>query len=227
MNEIKSTELIQDSIDYIKIMIVDDDAIVREGLNSLLERNGEIKVVALASSGEEALHILEQQDLDIVLMDIKMPGFGGIEATKRITLFNPSTKVLALSAYNNESHPSEIVHHGAKGYLTKGVSYQEMCEAIKTVHNGSTYVCNAVSDKIRSNLNLGRDLIFNQLNDRELKICKEIIFGSPVEQISQAFGISIKETNHIKDCIYSKLDISNDIALMHLAIRNGFIDQIQ
>ncbi|MDC3181141.1 response regulator transcription factor [Gammaproteobacteria bacterium] len=227
MREVRANELINEHAQHINVMIVDDDAIVREGLASLLEQNATINVKAHASSGEEAIKIAENNDFDVILMDIKMHGLNGIEATKRLCLMNADTKILALSAYNNESHPSEIIQHGAKGYLTKGVSYQEMCEAIHSVHAGGTYVCSAVSDKIRKNLNLGRDLILNQLTEKEINVCKEIIYGVPLENIAHNIGISINEITTLRDNIYSKLDINNDIAMMHLAIRNGLIDQAQ
>ena len=100
-----------------------------------------------------------------------------------------------------------------------------MCEAIHTVHHGEKYLCSAISDKIRNNLNLGRDLIFDNLTSREMMVCKEIIFGSSLEDIASKAGITVKETKSLKAAIFDKLHIDNDISLMHLAIRNGLIDQ--
>jgi two-component system invasion response regulator UvrY len=225
LNSVKSDDFLNDNIEHINVMVVDDDAIIRDGLNSLLLNDSKIKVKAQASSGEEAIQLLEQHDIDIILMDINMPGCGGIEATKIIMLQHPKMKVLALSAYNDEAHPSEIIHMGARGYLTKGVNFKEMCEAIHTVHHGEKYLCSAISNKVRNNLNLGRDLIFDHLTSREMMVCKEIIFGSSLEDIASKAGITAKEAKSLKATIFGKLHIDNDIALMHLAIRNGLIDQ--
>lgn len=225
INGIHSDSLVQDKANHINVMIVDDDALIRDGLNSLLSNNSQIKVCAQASSGEEALELASIHQPDVVLMDIHMPGYGGIEATKRILLAHPNTKVLALSAYNDESHPSEIIHVGARGYLTKGVNFKEMCDAIQKVNSGETYVCSAVSDKIRSHLNLGRDLVFDNLTTTETEICKELIYGQPIKSIAEKMGMSESEIIKVKQDIFNRLHIENDIALMHLAIRNGLLDQ--
>jgi len=206
-------------------MIVDDDAIVRDGIFSLLKTHPKINVCAQASSGEEACHLTPNHEPDVILMDISMPGFGGVEATKRILLSYPDIKVLALSAHCNDNAPSEILNVGASGYLTKGVNFNEMCEAIERVYQGEQYVCSAVSDKIKSNMNLGRDLIMNNLSKLETTICKEIIYGRSIAEIAKQLGMSTSEIEKIKQDLYTALDIENDIALMHLAIRNGYLDK--
>ncbi|WP_082211768.1 response regulator [Endozoicomonas montiporae] len=124
----------------IRILIVDDHDLVRTGLSRMLADMAEIEVAAEAASGEEAIAICRKQCVDVVLMDVRMPGIGGLEATHKIHQFNPDIKVIAVTICDDELYPTKLMEAGASGYVTKGINIEEMVTAIKTVAKGQRYI---------------------------------------------------------------------------------------
>lgn len=226
LEALSSKEIGQNLIDQsISVLIVDDEAIIRAGLKRILAEYSHINFVAEAASGEEAEQMIEQYSPQVVLMDISMPGQGGIETTKRAMLLNPKIRILALSVHCDDQYPSQILNAGAVGYITKGVSADEMVEAINTVHKGEHYICNAVADKIRSVHLLGRDRLFDCLDSIEVKVSSDIVIGESLESIAERQNLTTEEVTQIRQAIFDKLHIQNDVALVHLAIRNGLLDK--
>ncbi len=129
----------------IKILLVDDHDLVRLGIKKLLGDVGNINIVGEASSGEEAIKLVPQVKPDVILMDVKMPGMGGLEATKRIVKTHPHIKILVVTVYGDEPYPTRVLQAGASGYMTKGVGLDEMIQAIKTVYSGRRYLSPEVS----------------------------------------------------------------------------------
>lgn len=209
----------------IKVLIVDDEAIIRTGLNKILSEYPNIQIIGEASSGEEAESITLTQRPNIILMDISMPGQGGIETTKNILATNQDVKVLALSIHSDEHYPSQILNAGAQGYITKGVSATEMIEAIQSVHEGNEYICHAVSQKIRTKHLLGRDRLFDCLTDEEMLISSEIVLGETTSSIANKHQLNELDVESTKQAIFDKLNIRNEVSLIHLAIRNGLLDK--
>jgi len=209
----------------IKVMIVDDEAIIRTGLRKILNEHQNISVVAEASSGEEAENLMAENSPMVVLMDISMPGQGGIETTRNILNAHPHTKVLALSVHCDDHYPSQILKAGAQGYITKGVSASEMIDAINSISQGNEYICHAVSQKIRTKHLLGRDRLFDCLTSQELVICSDMVIGDTTDNIAEKQNMSPTELQRCKEAIFEKLHIKNEVSLIHLAIRNGLLDK--
>ena len=209
----------------IQVMLVDDEAIIRAGLAKILSEQPQIEVVAEASSGEEAETMLNLVTPHVILMDISMPGQGGIETTQRALANHPEVRVLALSVHCDEHYPSQILQAGAQGYITKGVGAEEMIEAIEQVYSGNQYICDAVANKVKAKHLLGRDKLFDCLDAQELNVCSELVIGESIDRIADRLDLSFSETEDIRQHIFDKLNIDNEVALVHLAIRNGLLDK--
>jgi two-component system, NarL family, invasion response regulator UvrY len=223
---LSSEELGTDRLQHpITVMIVDDEAIIRTGLKKILAEYSNIEVIAEASSGEEAENKTDGQPPHVILMDISMPGQGGIETTRRILFKNPGVKILALSVHCDEHYPSQILIAGAHGYITKGVGAEEMIDAINSVSQGEQYICHAVSQKIKTKQLLGRDRLFDCLDSVELVICSDLVLGESVGEISRRQNLTELEVSTLRQQIFDKLSINNEVALVHLAIRNGLLDK--
>ncbi|MGB2009815.1 MAG: response regulator, partial [Cycloclasticus pugetii] len=124
----------------IKVLLVDDHELVRSGIEHILQSDPDIEVVAIGSSGEEAVKLAEQLKPDVILMDLNMPGIGGAEALKRILRREPSSKIIALSVYDDGPIPHQAIKLGAKGYINKGCAVNEMTSAIMSVYQGKNYL---------------------------------------------------------------------------------------
>lgn len=207
------------------ILIVDDEAIIRTGLRKIFDDYKNINVVGEATSGEEAEQVASDMNPHVILMDISMPGQGGVETTKRILLKNPSIKVLALSVHCDEHFPSKILSAGASGYITKGVRADEMVLAIEEVAKGKKYICAAIASKLQKRQLLGRDRMFDHLSKVEMDVCVEIVYGTTQEMICDKLRLTYEELEQVRRTIFQKMDIESDVALIHLAIRNGLLDK--
>ncbi len=132
----------------ITVLLVDDHDLVRAGVKSLLASFDDIKVLADVASGEDAVKFVKENDVDVVVMDVKMPGIGGLEATKKLLRNNPKTKVVALTAIGEEPVPSKLLQAGASGYLTKGSGVDEIVQAVRAVHAGRRYLSTQVAQQL-------------------------------------------------------------------------------
>jgi two-component system invasion response regulator UvrY len=210
------------------ILLVDDHDLVRAGLKSILESNPDFHVVAEKDSGETAIEYLQATDNlpDVVLMDINMPGIGGMEAAKRIHHKFPDIKIIAVTALQEAPFPAQLMKLGASGYVTKGCDAQEMFDAINSVLSGKQYLEQEVSEKMNqvSEGNSG-DNPFAGLSDREMQVMLMVTQGHSNQYISDSLFLSPKTISTYRHRVFEKLNISNDVQLTHLAIRHGVIDQ--
>ena len=213
----------------IKILLVDDHDLVRTGLKSILEMNSGLKVVAENSSGEEALDYLQSTESlpDVVLMDINMPGIGGMEATKRIHKKYPEIKVIAVTALQEAPFPAQLLKAGASGYVTKGCDASEMFKAIQTVISGKQFLAEEVlkQSDVSTIKESADDNPFAILSDREMQIMMMVTQGQSNQQICDSLFLSPKTISTYRHRIFEKLDISNDVELTRLAIRYGMISE--
>ena len=208
----------------IKILIVDDHELVRSGLRLLLELKSEFKVVAEASSGEEAVRICRQKAPDIVLMDVHMPGIGGLEATKRITRLPESPRVICISMYTQNPIPSKVMQMGAFGFITKSAEPEEMLLCIQKVNAGQKYVAPEIAQQVvLGKLELDDVNPFDHLSDRELEITMKLVQGIRVPEIANMLNISAKTVNTYRYRLFDKLNINSDVELTHLAFRYKLI----
>ena len=209
----------------IKVLIVDDHQMVRFGTRRLLEDESGLQIVGEASSGEEAIEAVDALNPQVVLMDVQMPGIGGLEATRRCLRIAPDVKVIALSMHDGEPFPSKLFEAGAKGYVSKRSDPEELILAIRKVMAGQRYI----STDIAQNLALRpfaevQQSPFEQLSGREMQIALMVIRGMGAAEMGKKLILSPKTVNSYRYRIFEKLDIKNDVELTNLAIQHGLLE---
>ena len=212
----------------IKVMIVDDHEVVREGLKQLLSLDKTIDVMAEASSGLECLELLENRLPDIVLMDIRMPGINGIETTRLVCQKYPQVKVIMLTLYDEAQHVNDAIKAGAKGYVLKKVRRDELVRIIHDVSEDRAFldpeVTEAVFNKIKRKETLLKGEINIELTQRELEILKYLVDGYKDRQIAESLFISEHTVrSHIKN-IYKKFRVTSRSQAVVEAVRKGIIN---
>ena len=207
-------------------MVVDDHDLVRLGIVSLLSDSELIEVVSQAASGEDAIVNAKEVEPDVVLMDIRMPGMGGLEATHKLLRQNEEIKVIAVTACNEDPYASRLLDAGAAGYMTKGASADEMVQAILKVKSGQRYISPEIAQRmaLKPFENNGNGCPFDILSDREMQISVMIANCVKVQEISDQLFLSPKTVNTYRYRIFEKMDISSDVELTRLAIRHGMVD---
>lgn len=210
-----------------KIIVADDHDLVRMGIVRMLEDVSGFKVVGEAKSGEEAVNLARQHKPDVVLMDVKMPGIGGLEATKKILHYNERIKVIAVTSLSDDLFPERLMKAGASGYVTKGANFDEMIDAIKTVTAGKRFMSSNVAQQLalRSfNGSSSNSSPFEQLSERELQTAILIANGAKVQTIADTFCVSPKTINSYRYRIFEKLHIHSDVELTLLAVKYKILD---
>lgn len=208
-----------------KILIVDDHELVRTGISRVLQDEVGIEVIGWASDGEEAIQQTKTLSPTIILMDVHMPGIGGLGATKEIKRLFPKIKIIALSAMDDNPYPAKLIEAGASGYLTKGACADEMLKAIKTVASGQPYISGAVAQKMAlSRMSSSENTTpLDILSDRELQIAQMIIDCKKVNEIADHLNLSSKTVNTYRYRLFEKLNISSDVELAKLAMRYNLL----
>ena len=209
----------------IKILLVDDHELVRTGINKILNEVKGFNVINECESGEEAVKFCRQSPPDVILMDMDMPGMGGLEATKKILHFSPDAKVIVLTAHTEDPFPTKVMQIGAAGYLTKGTPPKEMVNAIRAVNSGQRYLPADIAQQMALNqFKTSEENPLSSLSDRELQIMLMITRGEKVPDISEHLHLSTKTINSYRYRMFEKLNVGNDVELTHLAIRHGMLN---
>ncbi len=209
----------------IKVLLVDDHELIRIGIKRLLQDVTGIKVVGEASTGEEAIRLAKELIPDVVLMDVQMPGIGGLEATRKMLRHNPDIKILALTVFGDEPYPSRLLQAGAAGYITKGCDADEMIRALRTVHAGQRYISSEIAQQLAlKRFVKAEESPLDVLSERELQIMLMITKGEKVQEISEKLCLSPKTVNSYRYRIFEKLGINSDVELTLLAIRLGMVE---
>lgn len=209
----------------IKVLLVDDHELVRTGFRHILQGESGIEVVGEADSGEKAVKMTTELEPDLVLMDVNMPGIGGIEATRKIRRHNPNIQVIAVTVLSDAPFPEQLHDAGALGYLTKGCPAEEMFEAIRTVAGGRPFIAGEVSRKLTIARLTGTDpdSPFNQLSPREMQVLMMIIQGQKTQDISDSLCLSPKTVSTYRHRLFEKLDVETDVELTLMALRHGLV----
>jgi two-component system invasion response regulator UvrY len=209
----------------IRVLLVDDHELVRTGFRHILSSDPEIEVVGEAESGEQAVEQVQRLQPDLVLMDVSMPGIGGIEATRKIKRFSPGTQIIAVTVHTDAPFPDQLHTAGALGYLTKGCPADEMFEAIRIVAAGRPFISSEVSKKLTLARLSGVDpeSPFNALSQREMQVLLMITQGRKTQDISDALCLSPKTVSTYRHRLFEKLQVGTDVELTHLALRYGLI----
>ena len=209
----------------IKVVVVDDHKLIRLGTRRLLEDVSGITVLAEAQSGEVAVDLVIRLKPDVVLMDIQMPGIGGLEATRRCIRAHPQVKVIAVTMHEDEPYPSKLLGVGALGYLTKKADIDEMVLAIRKVMRGQRYISAEIAQQLALRpFNKAQLSPFDSLSAREMQITLMVIMGHRVPEISKKLSLSPKTVNSYRYRIFDKLNLQNDVGLTKLAIQHGIIE---
>lgn len=210
----------------IKIMLVDDHDLVRSGIKRMLDDVEDISVIAEAGSGETAIELARRTPPDIVLMDVSMPGIGGLEATRRITLSSSRTKVIAVTVYDDNPFPTCLIDAGASGYITKGSDIDEIANAIRLVHGGQQYFTKKIADKLAQTFVKYRGQPpIDMITDREMVVMLMVAQGIRNKEISERLCLSPKTTSTYRYRLFEKLGVGNDVELTRWAIRNGVVNE--
>ncbi len=208
----------------IKILVVDDHDLVRTGIVRILTDVKDFDVVAELGSGEEAVDYCRKHIPDIVLMDVSMPGIGGLEATRKVMHVCDGAKIICVSMHKENPIPAKIMQAGAQGFLSKDAEPLEMINAIYKVNSGQKYISPDIAQQIAiGQLDKSRDNPFGDLSERELEITMMLTRGVKVPEIARRLNISTKTVNTYRYRIFEKLDVGGDVGLTHLALRHKII----
>lgn len=210
----------------VRVMIVDDHALMREGISALLRHYDDVEVVGQACDGLEAINTFEKLHPDVILMDIAMPGLGGLEATCEIKKRSPDTKVLVLSQYDDTEYVSRFLKANVSGYILKRAVGEELISAIRAVARGECYIHSSIAAKVIDGYVGGQTEVrdpYELLTDREKQVLKLIAEGNTHKEIATALGISVKTAVAHNTNICDKLDMHSKAELIKFAIQKGII----
>jgi len=212
----------------ITILLVEDHMVVREGLRKLLELEDDLEVIGEAREGRQGVMLAKKLRPDVVLMDIAMPRLNGLEACRQLLNALPATKVVILSAYNDEAYVTHSTGSGAVGFLLKQTSAQNVCLAIREVKKGSMFFSPAISKRLRQKIKLNRNGLPQdqtvRLSSREMEVLQLVAEGSANKEIALELNISMKTVEKHREHVMEKLDIHDTAGLTRYAISTGVIE---
>jgi len=211
----------------IRVVLADDHAVVRKGIREFLEGAGEITVVAEAADGDQAVALVAEHRPDVAVLDVQMPGVGGIEATRRIKAEHPEVRVLILTAYDDDPYIFALLQAGASGYLLKTADSSELVRAVRAIYRGESALDPAVVQKVVQRLTTGRPLgaqaAVEVLTEREIEVLRLAARGLTNKAIGQALSISDRTVQGHLANIYGKLDVGSRTEAVTEALRRGWI----
>lgn len=209
----------------IKVLIVDDHQLIRHGFKNLLSTTEDIKVIGDVATGEEAIEFTRLHRPDVILMELRIPGIGGLKATQKITEDYPESRILMVSSCDNEPFPSNALAAGATGFVSKNASADELLSAIRAVAAGVQYLSSKIATAITSEkLDDANSSPFGILSDMELRVALMLVEGIKGKDIAKKMHIKSKQVSSHRARIYEKLSINTDVALAMLAVRYGIVD---
>ena len=217
----------QESINQpLSVLLADDHALVREGTRRLLEAESDVEVVAEAASGEEAIEAAQRLRPNIAIIDIAMPGIGGIEATRKIKAYCPETAVLVLSAYDDEPYLIALLEAGAAGFLLKNIHGQDLIHAIHAIARGESVLPPSLAEKMMRRLSSNADptpRTIDLLSERELDVLRLAARGLPNKEIARRLKLSIRTVHSHLANIFTKMQVGSRTEAVLLALREGII----
>lgn len=208
----------------IRVMLVDDHAVVRVGFRMLLETSGEVDVVGEADSGEIAYREFARIQPDVAIMDLSMPGMGGIEAVRRLVARDRNARILVLSAHEDSAHPRRVLKAGALGYLSKRGAPEELLDAVRAVAAGRIYLEAEIARKLALHDLAAPGQSIESLSEREFAVFLKLAQGESVQNIAQTLSLSPNTVGTHLYNIKQKLGAGNQAELTLIALRNGLID---
>jgi len=212
----------------IRVLVVDDHTIIRDGICALLALTGDIEVIGEATNGSEALRMVKEFNPDVVIMDIAMPVMGGLEATRRIHKESPRTRILVLTQHDDKEYVLPVIESGASGFVSKAAASSELVSAIRAVYRGDSYLTPTVAKLLVVNYQraAGKQTTqdpYDQLTERERDVLKLLVEGHSTKEIADILVITPKTVEGHKTNLMAKLGIHNRIELVKYALRKGII----
>ncbi|MCA1798915.1 MAG: response regulator [Xanthomonadaceae bacterium] len=209
----------------IKVLLVDDHRLIRASLRQVLDSAPGIIVVGEAATGEDALAAVATLTPDVVLMDVQMPGMGGLEATRKLRAAAPAARVIVLSVHADDPYPSKLLEAGAAGYLTKDCEPAEMVDAVRRVASGEIWIEARVARRLAQGALAGRTAAapLAELSRRELQVMTMVASGQDTQAIAASLQISPKTVATYRYRLYEKLGVANDVELARLAMRHELV----
>jgi DNA-binding NarL/FixJ family response regulator len=205
----------------IRILVADDHGVVRKGIAQIVADSPDMEVTAEAATGEEAMELVRTRPFDVVVLDIAMPGGGGLDVLRELRAENPALKVLVLSVYSEEQYAIRCLRDGASAYLTKGSPPEELILAIKTVAGGKRYITPSVADRLASYVeDSSRQLPHETLSDREMQVLVLIAAGKQVSDIAEELNLSVKTVSTYRSRILLKMGMETNAQLIRYAFQN-------
>lgn len=209
----------------IRILVVDDHTLVREGLSSLLDNEADIEVVGQCGTGREAVTLTKELRPDVVLLDFKLPDMDGLEATEQIVGLGTKVRVLILTMYANEEYAIRLIRTGASGFLIKGAETGELITAVRKVANRKTYVSPSIMDKMTERMVVpAQEVPESALSNREMQVLVRLAHGDTSREVSEALCLSLSTVETYRSRVLEKLGLRNNSDITRFAIRRGLID---
>ena len=209
----------------IKILIVDDHAIVREGLSRIIKSEQDMVVAGMAKDGSEVIRLMLDNEVDVVILDISMPGKSGLDLIKDLKQVQPLVRILMLSMYPEERFAMRSLKAGASGYLTKEMAPEEIVTAIRTIYSGRKYITPALADMIADELqNPSEKVPHELLSDREFEVLCMLAVGKPVVEIAGTLSLSESTVSTYRMRILQKMNLKSNSDLIHYGIEHGLVD---
>ena len=205
------------------IVLIDDHAVVRAGVRRLLEQESLFEVIGEAESGEKAYQIFGELKPDVMVMDLSMPGMGGLEAIRRILMRHEKAKILVLSMHEDLSFANQALKLGAKGYLTKNTLADDLVKSIQTVSKGDVFLSDEIAKKMAMQSISGNQDPIHELSAREFEIFRLLAEGLDIDAIASTLNISSKTVSNYQTMIKQKLNINSPVELIRYAIKSGVI----
>ncbi len=209
----------------IKVLLTDDHALVRSGIRRLLEDSKQVTIVGEAECGEDSLKMAQELGPDVILMDVNMPGIGGVETCRRILQRDPDQKIIVLTIHNEQTFPKRMLEIGAKGYLTKECGVDEMLDAIRQVYNGGAYIASSIAQQLALSLLPGnKHNPIDRLSRREFQVMLMISHGLTNAEISDKLCLSPKTISTYRLRLLEKLGAQNEVDLIKIAVEQGMVE---
>ena len=208
----------------IRILLADDHTMVRQGFRLILSLQSDMEIVGEAGNGQEAIEFAEKLQPDVVVMDIAMPELNGIEATRRVLISSPRTRVLALSMHKDSAYVREVLKAGARGYLLKDSVDNDLVTAVRAVARGEGYLSPAVSEAVLSDYRRHVTEPLDLLTAREREVLQHIAEGKTNKEIATALKLSVYTVDAHRSRVMEKLNLHSAGELVRFAVRNGLID---
>ncbi len=215
----------------IRVLIADDHKMFVDGIDSILKTEKDIKVIGQCYDGPSVITFIEEHEVDLLLLDVNLPGMTGIEVCKKLRADGKDTKIIAISMFNEESFVTEILNNGAQGYILKNTGREELLVAIKTVHGGKSYFSDDVTQTIMKGLMKRRKAskksslgLIPKISRREKEVLRLIVQEHTTQEIANKLFISLKTVESHRSSLLGKLAARNSAGMVRIAMENNLLD---